>query len=117
VTEFQTWIGNREVLAAGSLVVGPKDHSFAIRLGEHWFSMLFVHSEANSIANFDQPNPNALRVTITGRLFPIGAWWDLPNVAVWDGKWIHLILNVRAITEPQIFREVAYTITRSDEML
>lgn len=114
---FDAWVGGREVLASGIFAVGPKDHYCSAKIGENGLGLFFIHSEADPLANHDFPSPNLLRITITGKLTPAGAWWELPNVAVWDEKFVHVTLMLRALTEPQIYREIVYTVTHSDAPL
>jgi hypothetical protein len=107
----QTWIGARRVLANESLLLGPLDASFGAIIGGNSFIMTFTHSESPLQANYDSPSTNTLRISVVGKLFTQGAYWDFPNIAVWDGQPISLTLAIRAVLEPRIYREVSYTIT------
>ena len=117
MTETRAWVGTKQVLASGTLIIAPTDFYVTVYIDEHPLSIFFIHSEAAPVANHDHPNPGALRVTVTGKLTPSGSWWNLTNVTTWDGKFVHLTMYVVALSEPVVFRQVTYTLIQSDAAL
>lgn len=110
-------VGAQPIISSGTALIGPRDNQLTIEVGVYKVVLLFAHSEAPPVASLDYPDANTVRMTFSGRMPATGAWWEVPQIALWDSGFVNLLVIVRSMAEPQILREVSYSISQSDAML
>ena len=110
-------VGGRTVVSQGVMVLGRRDSAAVIHLDNLQVNIAFVDDPGSLNADVQPVGETALRIRFTGTPDPFGASYELPNLVVWRGMWLHLTMMIHAIHDVATVRQVGFTITASEEAL
>lgn len=114
---IKTWIEGRPVVGAGVVVMGRTDASFVLALDNLNIEFVFVPDAGALGVDVQYLDGITMRVRFTGTIAPFGASYELPNIASFDGYWVHLSAMIYAISDAAVVRQISYTLTASEQPL
>jgi hypothetical protein len=98
--EVRTKIGDRDVLAAGSLVTLPDQTSVSIHFSNADLEIVFQDgSEKEPKIAFSPLTQTSARITCSGFSNPLGTSFSIPNAGTIDEKKIGISFFVHALTK------------------
>ncbi|MGC1304900.1 MAG: hypothetical protein WA840_21225 [Caulobacteraceae bacterium] len=110
--QFGVKIHDREVLASGTLVLGPDDKDMHFDLDGMVFLIRMIPTEAALQVRFVTGGPKLLRVELEGKFPELGAAWKIASIAQAGDRYVDLDLMIYSLSALRdVNRQVGFTFT------
>ena len=110
--QFAVKISDREVLAAGVLVLGSDDHEVSFMLDGMEFVISLIPTSEPLTVNFIRKAVKHMRVELSGQFPMFSASWKLSALAQAGERQIDLDLMVYSLSDrPDATRQVSFSFT------